>query len=116
MVQKWLISLAVSFVLKQLAKWQQGIKWDLVKADLEARLRALVPGEMFDDELVQALHALVDILASILAAQADLELIINLAVAGKFAEAVEALKDLVLKHFIPQSEVEKQVVKCIECL
>ena len=116
MIQKWLIGLGISFILRQLAKWQSGINWDLVKADLDKRIRDLIPGELFDDEAVAGMHALVDMVAAVLAAQSDIEKIISLAVDGKFAEAIEALKKLILDQFKPETEQEKAIVTMVASL
>lgn len=113
MIQKWVIQMAISFVMRQLSKWGESIDWAKVKADVEERVRALVPGEWFDSEAVAVVMALLDAAASVLSATADLEKIVKLAVDGKFPEAWAALRDLILGSWQPSSAAEHAAFKCV---
>lgn len=113
MIQKWVISMAITFMMRQLAKWQKGIDWPKVKADLAERVRALIPGEWLDAEAVSLMETLVDAAAAVLAANEVLEQIINLVVAGKYQDAWAILRDLLLKHLRPIAGSQK-LVSCIE--
>ena len=114
MIQKWLISAGISFMLRQLAKWQKGIDWAKVKADLAARVAALVPGEWMDQEVIDIMMGLVDAAASVLAASDELEKIVKLVMAQKFQEAWEALRDLILSQWTPKSAAEQKAMDCIK--
>jgi len=114
MIQKWVIQMAISFVMRQLAKWGSSIDWAKVKADVEERVKALVPGEWFDSEAVAIVMALLDAAASVLSASAELEKIVKLAAEGKFPEAWAALRDLILGSWQPSSPAEKTAYACIK--
>lgn len=110
MIQKWFVSMAISFVLRQLAKWQKEIDWAKVKADIAARIAALVPGEWMDQEIIDMAHAAIDAAASVLSASEELEKIIKLVVESKFEEAWQVLKDLILSQFVPSTPAEEKVM------
>jgi hypothetical protein len=113
-MKAWIVQLAISFALRQLSKWQGKIDWNIVKADLAARVKDLVPGEFFDSEAVQMCLAVVDAVAAALSATEDLEKIIKFLVDQKFPEAWEALRDLILKVWQPVTPAEKKVYQCVE--
>lgn len=114
MIRKWIFSMAVSFVMRQLAKWQNGIDWTKVKADVEARIRALVPGDWFDDEAVSLVMVFIDALQSIMSATAALEAIVRLLADGKTQEAWQALRDLILEQWKPTTPEEQFVYHCVK--
>lgn len=116
MVQNWIMGMVVSFVMRQLAKWGKSIDWAMVKADVDARVRALVPGEWLDDEAVQMAHALVDALAGVLGANAILEKIVMLLLDKKFQDAWSELRDLIMKYWKPTTEAEKKLMSYVEGL
>lgn len=99
MIKQWLIQAAITFALRQLARWQGAIDWAKVKADMAVRVRELVPGALLDDMAVKLMESVVDMLAGVLSDQADLMKIVALMVDGKIAEAMAALKDLILEKF-----------------
>jgi hypothetical protein len=114
MIQKWIISAAVSFMLRQLAKWQKSIDWAMVKADLKKRVEDLIPGEWMDAEIAAMAMALVDAAAAVLASSEELEKIINLVLANKFPEAWQALKDLILSQWVPSTPAEEKAMLCLK--
>jgi hypothetical protein len=117
MLKSWLIKAAIAFALRQLAKWKDGINWETVKADLEARIRDLVPGELFDDEAAKMVRSVVDMIAGLLGDQAAITNIIALVIAGKMAEAMEALKDLIINRFkFTGAEPDQFVDDVLACL
>lgn len=99
MLQNWLIKAAIAFALRQLAKWQGGIDWEKVKADFAARVKALVPGELFDDMAVKLVDSVIDMIAAALGDQNEISKIVSLLMAGKMQEALDALKDLIIAKF-----------------
>jgi hypothetical protein len=114
MIQKWLISAGISFMLRQLAKWQKSIDWAKVKADLAARIAALVPGEFLDEEVVQIVMGMVDAAAAVLASSEELEKIIKLVLDQKFQEAWAMLRDLILGQWVPSSPAQEKALACIK--
>jgi len=107
MVQKWILSLAVSFFMRQLARWQDEIDWALVKEDLDTRIRALVPGEWFDQTAVDVIHTLVDVAASVLSATETLRAVIDLLANKDFQGAWTTLRQLILDSWQPAGESEQ---------
>jgi hypothetical protein len=114
MVRGWITGLVISFVMRQIAKWQTGLDWAKVRADLEERVRALVPGEMFDQAAVDLVMGILDAVQSVLAASKDLERIVRLAVDGKYQEAWVILRQLILDQMKPVTAIEVAVYKCVE--
>jgi len=113
MIQKWLISVGISFMLRQLAKWNKSIDWAVIKADLAARIAALVPGEWMDDEVIAIMNSLVDAAAAVLASSDEIEKIIKLVIDSKFQEAWELLRNLILGSWVPSSPSDMKVMQCV---
>jgi hypothetical protein len=114
MIHKWAISMAITFMMRQLSKWQGSIDWAKVKADLAERVKAVVPGEWLDAEAVAIMSMLVDAVAAVLAANSVLEQIIKMIVDGKYQDAWAMLRELLLKHIKPVTAADKKLVACIE--
>ncbi len=98
----WILNLVIAFAIRQLAKFSKSIDWGKVKTDLAIRIADLVPGTFFDAEAIAGANMLLDGLAATLSATADIEAILKLLATDKFAEAMQALKDLLLKIWVPQ--------------
>lgn len=114
MIKKWLISAGISFMLRQLAKWNSSIDWAVIKADLAARIAALVPGEWMDEEVIGIVNGLVDAAAAVLASSEELEKIIKFVMESKFQEAWEMLRNLILGSWVPSSPAEMKVMECVK--
>lgn len=110
MLERWAISMAISFVMRQLSKFLGSIDWSKVKVDLEQRVRDLVPGTWFDSEAVAVCMALVDAVAAILASQDELEQVLKLLADQKWQEAWAVLRDLIMSQWQPQTSAEKKVL------
>jgi len=54
-------TLLVWFVERQIKKWGKDLDWAKVKVDLVKRIRALVPGERFDDAAAFMVEVIVDL-------------------------------------------------------
>ncbi|MES3012647.1 MAG: hypothetical protein V4750_02820 [Pseudomonadota bacterium] len=100
-MDRLIMKLLVSFVMRQIEKFGHSIDWAKVKADLKPRIEALVPGKWFDDEAVTAVNSVLDAAAKALSATADLQKILDLLAAEKWAEALEVLKTLLLSAWHP---------------
>lgn len=108
MLERWLINLVISFVLRQLAKFKNEIDWAKVRVDMSARIAAVIPGTWFDDEAVYVANALLDGVLLVLGQTADLERVLALLAASDWNGAFEALKDLLLKVWNPTAASGKK--------
>jgi hypothetical protein len=100
-----LVSLALGFVIRALDKWQESIDWALVKADLAERVAKLLPGDFLDEAVVDVLNRLIDNVAAVLASTDAIRVVLELVAAKDLKGALEALRDLLLKHFIVEDVV-----------
>lgn len=96
MIQRMVIGFVISFILKQLQKFEKSVKWDLVKTDLAIRVRALVPGAWFDDEAVAVCNVIVDAAERILEQGDNMKNLLDLLAAQRYQAAVEQLKAILL--------------------
>jgi hypothetical protein len=87
----FILRLVLTFVVRQLAKFQQTIKWDLVKADVEKRIRDLIPGDWFDDYAVVVAFIAIDTVADMMDDEAEWTALITLLSQKKFTEALDML-------------------------
>lgn len=110
MIKSWLIQAAIAFAMRQLAKWQGAIDWAKVKVDAAIRVRELVPGILFDEMAVKLVDSVIDMIAAVLADQADIAKIVALLVDGKMSEAMEALKKLIVEKFKSPGMVSDELV------
>lgn len=101
MLERWLINIVISFVLRQLARFKGDIDWAKVRADMNARVAALVPGSWFDDEACYLANALLDGVLVVLGSSAELEKLLQLLAASNWSGAFDALKDLLTRVWIP---------------
>lgn len=109
MINQWILSFAISFVMRQLAKFQKTLDWAKVKADLDARVRQLVPGSWLDDDAVNLCDALLQAAEKALGEEAAIEGVLKLIAAEKWAEAGDSLKAMVLKD-LKETDVLGQVL------
>lgn len=117
MVLKWVISYLIGFVMRQLATFQHSIDWTKVKTDLDVRLRAMIPGQILDNEAVLILNTALDEIAKMLASTDKLQAILNLLAAEKWVEAgqelltmlMEAVQDATTPQHIALKEVLAKV-------
>jgi hypothetical protein len=114
MINKWVIGFVISFILRQLEKWQLTVDWEKVKADLKPRIEALIPGSWFDQSAVDLVFTFIDVVADVLAATGEIEAILKLVGEQKYQEAWEKLRDLILGNLQPinpEQELVKQMVE-----
>lgn len=112
-MRSWVIAMVISFLMRQLSKWKESLDWAKVKADVAARVRALVPGEWFDDDAVEYTMILLGVIEDVLNKTGELEEILNLVAAAKWQEAWEKLRDLILGNFEPANEKEEAVKQMV---
>ena len=97
-MHSWLISIVISFVLRQLAKFTDSIDWDKVQKDLDERVRQIVPGTWFDDEAVKIVDIAFLTIKRVLKAQDKIQSILQLLAEQKFPEAATLLKRILTEH------------------
>jgi len=88
-IKKVIVDLTVTFIIRQLAKYASAVDFGKIKADVEPRIRDLVPGEWMDDAVVDLMKVTVDALAEFV--KEHLEEILTLLKEGKYSEALDKL-------------------------
>lgn len=107
MLQKWAVGLAIKFVVRQLAKYGKAIDWAMVKKDFGDRVAAIVPGFFFDDEARGAVAAVLEACEDLMKSADAIEKILKLVADEKFSEAFEAVKQLLLAVWTPDSDAAR---------
>lgn len=92
----WLVSLAISFAVRQAERFGEQTDWEKVKADLSARVAKLVPGEFLDEAAVALLVRCIEKIEGALSSPAKLKLLLEHTSKGEWLAAFEVLKDLVI--------------------
>lgn len=95
-MERMVISFVISFVMRQLEKFQTSIDWAQVQKDLDERIRALVPGTWFDDDIVNCVNIALTAVKTAMSQSDKIHSILTLIAEAKTEDAVMALKDLVL--------------------
>lgn len=96
MIQKLVMGFVISFVMRQLEKFRESIDWDLIKKDLDDRVRQMMPGSWFDDEAVIVVNAAVDLMRSALEQGNTIKHLLELLSAQKYDVAMTVIKDCVM--------------------
>ncbi len=96
MIERIVIGIVISFILRQLQKFNTTIDWVKVKADLDERVAAVVPGTWFDEEAVKAVNTVVDAVSCALTQTATFEEILNLLATEQWSAAAARLKEMIL--------------------
>lgn len=115
MFERWIISMVISFVLKQLDKFVHAVDWTKVRADALARVAKFVPA-FFKQEAEQIVNFVIDGVVAVLSAQADLQAVLDLLAASKWQEAGDALIALLKKIWLPQVAGHKYAAVVEKCL
>ena len=55
----------ILFVVRQVSKYLESTDFDLIRKDLEIRLRDLIPGTFFDDFGIELMNAMIDFIKEI---------------------------------------------------
>lgn len=88
--------MVISFVLRQLDKFEGQVDWAKVERDMNDRVRSLIPGTWFDEEAVQLMSSLLSGVKHVLADTAKLHAIMDALAAQDWMTAYNSLKALVL--------------------
>lgn len=113
-IERWLIETALSFAIRQLAKYGEEVNWETVKEDFAVRVADLVPGTWLDNDAIAISDGLIDAIARAFTNTKTLGIIMELAVEGKYAEAVNKLKDYLLKAWKPVTPSEVKAMSLVE--
>lgn len=97
MIERWIVSIVISFVLRQVAKFKDQTDWAKVRADLETRVKDLVPGTWFDAEAVLVVDLVLEKIQVALGATDVLRDILEKVAAEDWQGALLLLKELLLK-------------------
>lgn len=118
MLRDWfrgiVIKQVILFVMRQLEKFTENINWDQVKADLEPRIRDLIPGTIADDLVVGWANALIDMVATVLTAKDEIQEILTLLSKGDYNAAWQKLRELILGRFQPTTVAQQFVYDCVD--
>lgn len=103
MLQQWIINIVVGFLLRQWVKFGNSIDFAKVEADMVKRLTDILPSWL-DAEGIAVVKALVAGGAAIAHNTAAIDNMLRLAAAEKWAEALTALKNLLIGAWVPTDE------------
>lgn len=102
MIDKWLASIVINFILRQLDELAHDIDWAKLKVELDAKVRALVPGTMFDAFAVSIVNAILDRAQVVLAKKDQVEALLKLIAAKDWVGAFAVLRDLIIGGWLPE--------------
>jgi hypothetical protein len=105
MVQRLVVSLVISFILRQVGKFKSDTDWRKIKADLDKRVRDLLPGTWLDDEGVLLCRSIVEVAQVVLSSDDKLQRVLELIADSKWDAAFAVLKDLILGQFKLQASL-----------
>lgn len=94
---KFILSFVIGSIVSAIKKFGDDFDWLKLKTDLCERVARFIPGELFDDEAVAFISALIDYAEKVLEKSESFTLILERLAAQDWAGAVAALKDLILK-------------------
>jgi hypothetical protein len=97
-MQAWLLGVVIHFAVRQLATFKKSIDWSKVKRDLEERVRALIPGKLFDDIAVSIANSALDSIQAVLGAGDRIEVVLKLLAEDKVSQAVEKVLSYLKEH------------------
>src|ERR1700733_11335533 len=94
-MEKIILNLALPFILGRLQKFQSSINWTTVETDLEAKIRAVIPGQWLDDAAIDIMRTVMGYVQKAMADQADIKSLLGLLAAGNYQGALTMLKNLI---------------------
>lgn len=97
MLESMLKQMFLSFFLRQLAKFGENLDKAKLRADLDERVRKLIPGEVFDDAMSEFAIRILDCLFALLSLENEAIKIIELLNQKKYEEALTYLVNYVNK-------------------
>lgn len=120
-LQKMVVGWVINFVVRQAMKFKDGLKWDLIIADLKVRIPALIPGEWLDEPATDFVVKVVEVCKSVLS-ESLIEKVLSLCADGKFLDALVLIKEAIIKSVFPEEnlaslshdELDALVVKSVK--
>ena len=103
-LQKMVVGWVINFVVRQAMKFKNGLKWDLIIADLKVRIPALIPGEWLDEPATDFVVKVVEICQSVLS-ESLIEKVLELCADGKFLDALVLIKEAIIKSVFPEENL-----------
>lgn len=113
-MDKWLLGVAVNFMLRQIAKFGTATDWQKVKADLDARLPTLVYFQWLVPTVTDIVNQAIDVVAHLLQDAADLQAVSDKLVAGDVLGALVVLKDALVKILVPTNVVHLALADALD--
>lgn len=110
MFQQWIIQAAIVFIVRQIAKFGSSLNWDMVKSDVDYRIRQLLPGTFLDNLGATLGLKVVVIAQGVLSSAEELQALADYAAAGKFEEALKYLKDIIVSDWAPSEHPHDQLI------
>lgn len=98
---RWIVNIVILFVLRQLARFREEFDWTKAEADLDARVRQLVPGTWFDDEAAAVARAAFEALHGAIAAPDVFGSLLQALAAGRWNDALEGVRRLIDASYSP---------------
>ncbi len=118
MIERIVIGMVISFILRQLEKFNKTVDWEKVKADLAVRVALIVPGTWFDADAIAAVNVIVDAVACALTQSGAFDEILHLLATEQWSAAAARLKELIMAVWngacpVPKAQalVDAQVVE-----
>jgi hypothetical protein len=114
---KFILSFVIGSIVSAIKKFDTDFDWAKLKADLSERVARFIPGEMFDDEAIAFVSALIDYADKVLDKSDVISAVLEKLAAQDWAGAVAALKDLILKDlearkgFKASGSVDEQILE-----
>lgn len=95
MIESMVKQMLLSFFLRQLAKFGEALDKAQLRADLDARIRKLIPGELFDDAMSEFAIRVLDCVFAIMSLEQEAVKVIELVEQKKYEEALTYLVNYV---------------------
>jgi len=92
MFKKYILEIVVVFFIRQLARYTEGLDFELFRKDLEERMRKVIPGECLDEIGVQFMNTILDGLVYLIS-NAELSGVVEALKNKDFALAIELVKN-----------------------
>ncbi len=113
-IEQWIAQAALSFAIRQLAKYGETTDWNTVRKDFDTRVRDLVPGDWFDDQASEVASEIISAVERALKNTKTLKIIGDLAIAGKTSDAIARLRDYLLKAWKPDTAAGVKAMSLVE--
>jgi hypothetical protein len=91
MNEAFLISIAIRFAVRQIAKFGKQVDKEKIKADLKPRLEKLIPGVQLDQAAVIVMNSVIDGIFDFLSSADVLAAIVSKLLEGKIDEVIQEI-------------------------